>query len=80
MSVGDVYISDGIEFEVIWDGGEGLIGGRDTKPSGFWTPPKRLYNKKSEYWAKKDRAKLEELDGEVVLRADRTDGGVEHSG
>lgn len=50
--IGDTIVNDGIEFEVIWDGGEGLIPPRDTKNIGFWTPPKRLYNKKSEYWTR----------------------------
>jgi hypothetical protein len=52
MSIGDTVVSDGVEFEVVWDGGEGLVGSRQTKPIGFWTPPKRLYNKKSDFWDK----------------------------
>lgn len=50
--VGDTVTVDGEEYEVVWDGGEGLIGDRVTKVTGFWTPPKRLYNKKSDYWEK----------------------------
>lgn len=48
--IGDTIIDGGEEYEVIWSGGEGLIPERLTKPSGFWSPPKRLYNKKSDYW------------------------------
>lgn len=60
--VGDVHLSDGVEFEVVWDGGEGLIPPRDTKNIGFWTAPKRLYNKKAEYWSnlKKEKDEYEE--------------------
>ena len=48
--IGDIIRDDGETFEVVWAGGEGLIPDRETKPSGFWTPPKRIYNKKSDYW------------------------------
>lgn len=50
--IGDIYVVDGVEMEVVWAGGEGLIPSRATRVSGFWTAPKRLYNKKAEYWAK----------------------------
>lgn len=46
------------EFEVIWDGGEGLAASRETKAGEFWSPSKRLYNKKSDYWNKKKEPKL----------------------
>lgn len=52
--IGDEVTDDGMTYEVVWSGGEGLVPGRETKPSGFWTPPKRLYNKKSDYWKKTD--------------------------
>lgn len=45
-------------YEVVWEGGEGLSGIKDTKSTGFWTPPKRLYNKKSEYWTKRKERKI----------------------
>ena len=49
--VGDVYKSDGEEFEVIWDGGEGLVAPRESRPSSLWAAPlARLYNRKSAYW------------------------------
>jgi hypothetical protein len=48
--VGDTVVVNGEEFEVVWSGGEGLVAVRETKSTGFWTPPKRLYNKKSDYW------------------------------
>jgi hypothetical protein len=50
VAVGDTVTVNGVEYEVIWAGGPGLIGDRETKLTGFWTPPKRLYNKKSDYW------------------------------
>lgn len=52
--IGDTVIDDGKTYEVVWNGGEGLIPDRLTKPSNIWTPPKRLYNKKSDYWKTHD--------------------------
>ena len=47
--VGNEVIDDGVLFEVMWDGGEGLVGPRPTKPNPFAyipSPPEtRLYNK-----------------------------------
>lgn len=40
--IGDSVTDGDDEFVVVWSGGEGLIAERPTKPSGFWTPPKRL--------------------------------------
>ena len=44
-------------YDVVWSGmldKEGrtfaLLPDRLTKPSNFWSPPKRAYNKKSDYW------------------------------
>lgn len=51
--IGDIVTDDGETYEVVWSGGEGLVPSRETKPSGFWSPPKRIYNKKSEYWTRK---------------------------
>lgn len=34
---------DGETYEIVWSGGEGLVPDRESRPSGFWTPPKRLY-------------------------------------
>jgi hypothetical protein len=45
---------DGVDYEVVWDGGEGLVGERNTKPGVVWNPPKRNYNKKSDYWKKRE--------------------------
>lgn len=45
-------VVDGVEFEVVWAGGEGLVPDRQTKNLGFWTPPPRLYNKRSDYWSR----------------------------
>lgn len=40
--IGDSVTDGDDEFVVVWSGGEGLIADRPTKPSGFWSPPKRL--------------------------------------
>lgn len=56
--IGDVVMDDGELYEVVWAGGE-LIPSRETKPSIFWTPPKRLYNKKSEYWKVRESVRVE---------------------
>lgn len=63
--IGDTVVDDGetnepnSELETVWSGTlqrQGkcfdLVPDRETKPSGFWTPPKRIYNKKSDYWTK----------------------------
>lgn len=42
--IGETVTSDGIEFVVVWAGGEGLIADRETINLD-WTAPKRLYNK-----------------------------------
>lgn len=60
--IGDIVISDGETYEVVWAGGEGLVPDRDTKPSSFWTPPKRLYNKKSDYWTTPRKTEKPETD------------------
>jgi hypothetical protein len=67
VAIGDTKIVDGVEFEVIWDGGEGLVGSRQTKPSGFWTPPKRLYNKKSDFWTKPKGKSVDNPDESVEI-------------
>ena len=50
--IGDIITEDGTVYEVVWAGGDGLLPDRETKPNEFWTPPKRLYNKKSPYWTR----------------------------
>jgi len=53
MATGDTKIINGVEYEVVWNGEEGLIeGDRATKPHDLWTPPHRLYTKKSDYWSR----------------------------
>lgn len=44
--VRDVIKIDGQEYEIVWSGGEGLIGDRETRSSFPSTPTKRIYNKK----------------------------------
>lgn len=53
--IGDIVVVEGVEFEVVWDGGEGLVPDRITKNLNFWTAPPRLYNKKSDYWKRFDK-------------------------
>jgi hypothetical protein len=43
-------IDNGVEFQVIWSGGQELIGPRDSVKTSGWSPSRRLYNKKSDYW------------------------------
>lgn len=66
--IGDTFLDDGTEFEVVWSGGEGLIPDRESRPSDLWEPPKRAYNKKSDYWTKES----DSLD-KVTESADTTD-------
>jgi hypothetical protein len=74
VAIGDRVVVDGEEFEVVWDGGEGLVGGRETKNLGFWEAPKRLYNKKSEYWKKpKGKKALKENVDVPILRDSNED-------
>lgn len=47
--IGDTVIVDGVELEVVWAGGEGLVPDRESKSTGFWVAPKRLYNKSGLY-------------------------------
>ncbi|HVI40365.1 MAG TPA: hypothetical protein VM577_06870 [Anaerovoracaceae bacterium] len=58
MAVGDEVVIDGVAYEVVFDGSGELLGERDTKTTGVWTPPKRLYNKKSEYWERRKEGKI----------------------
>ena len=49
---GDIVVSEGIEFEVVWDGRDDLIGYRPSNPPDSWAPPPRPYHfKNSEYWS-----------------------------
>jgi hypothetical protein len=48
--IGDTIIEpNGTEYEVVWEGGEGLVGPRQHRVSEDWVPPKRLYNKTGKY-------------------------------
>ena len=43
--IGDEITVDGITYESIWDGREGLIPDRESKATGsFWAPTRRPYN------------------------------------
>ena len=66
MAIGDTRVVNGVEFEVVWDGGEGLCGDWATKQSelSIWTPPKRKYNKKSEFWKKYEKKLDNPLDSD----------------
>ena len=60
--IGDTVIDrDGTEYEVVWDGGEGLVADRETRVTGTWEPPNRIYNKTGKH-AKKNKTK-ENIDG-----------------
>jgi hypothetical protein len=52
------YIVDGIEYEVVFDGTQSLIGDRDSRPLFDPAPQKRLYQKSGKY--KKVKAITEE--------------------
>lgn len=45
--IGDIIISNGIEFEVVFDGRQELLAPRDTAPSIIWRPKReaRKYTK-----------------------------------
>lgn len=60
--IGDTHIDDGVEFEVIWEGGEGLVAERQTKVSDTWTPPLRQYNKTGKHTKKAGFVK----EGEII--------------
>lgn len=65
--IGDTITDDGAWFEVIWAGGE-LLADRVTKPGMLWTPPHRIYNKKSDYWLHAQQGKQEtKTDGQAKL-------------
>jgi hypothetical protein len=80
--VGDTVTVNGVEYEVVWAGGEGLVGHRESKTNDLWEPPKRLYNKTSDYWTKvKDEEvvinPLEDEENGTILRDSRADKVVE---
>lgn len=68
--VGDTVIDgEGNLFEIVWAGGEGLIGPRETK-STTNTPTKRLYNKKSDYWNRKSSEGDQTVDNPETITQD----------
>ncbi len=75
--VGETKIINGVEYEVVWDGGEGLVSERETKFIGIWDAPKRLYNKQSDYWEKPRKKVIDPLDDEEVVDAETV---LRHSG
>lgn len=46
---GDIVLIGGTQYEIVWNGEEGLIPERQTKVIGAWEPPKRIYNKTGKY-------------------------------
>jgi len=62
--LGEFVTSDGIEYEVVWAGGE-LLSPRETLPGETWTPPTRLY--------KKDGVRYNKDTQEVELQKDIDD-------
>lgn len=63
--IGDVVVSEGIEFEVVWDGGEGLVADRQTKVGLEWKAPPRMYNKTGRH-SKKNRIDNQDLEVQAV--------------
>lgn len=59
--VGDTIVSEGQEFIVVWDGGEGLIADRPSKVSDTWAAPKRIYNKTGNHSVKQQKQKALDL-------------------
>lgn len=55
--IGDTFVLDSVEYEVIWNGGEGLIGDRPTLNTGVWEPPLRMYNKTGKHTKEAKEAK-----------------------
>lgn len=48
--IGDKLKVDGVLYEVVWSGGEGLIADRATINTDYWSPPpNRQYNKTGRY-------------------------------
>lgn len=67
MAIGDTVVSEGIEFEVTWNGGEGLTSNRETKSAPAITeisPRRRPYNKTGKHvgefnrWHKKPKCRI----------------------
>lgn len=58
--LGDLVIDDGIEFIIVWAGGEGLAADRETR-SLNWVAPKRLYNKTGKFAKSKPEPTLENI-------------------
>ena len=78
--LGDTVVSDGITYEVCWDGTSthSLIGDRSSKHLGQWIPPKRLYNKTDrEFWdgLDKDRVVPAECDPSLEIEKRRLTKG-----
>lgn len=44
--VGDIVELNGILYQIVWNGGEGLVGDRITRNAMLASPAKRLYNRK----------------------------------
>lgn len=47
--IGDTINVDGIEYEIMWAGGEGLIPERESKPSDTWQAGPRAYNRTGKF-------------------------------
>lgn len=56
--IGDTVTIEGIEYEIVWAGGEGLIADRETKTIGVWSPPARIYNKTGKHSKKAKEVEL----------------------
>ena len=64
--IGDVIVSDGVELETVWAGGEGLVACRPTKVSDVWVGPNRLYTRTGNHIGKaKSRARVKPLSVDI---------------
>lgn len=59
--IGDTITVEGVDYEVLWCGGEGLVPDRQTKVGDTWRPPPRLYNKTGKH-SKKNKLVQPELE------------------
>lgn len=69
--IGDTIVYEEEEFEVVWSGGEGLIGDREVKSTEMWSRSKRAYNKKSAFWLKYLEPRIKVAKLELDMNNDR---------
>lgn len=60
-NVGTTVTIGGVDYEVVWDGGEGLVAPRVTKVGDTWTAPSRIYNKTGKHKGKGKKVNTSEV-------------------